>query len=80
MDKKSKRAATLIIFLCWAAYTAADALPSGGTDYFVRIREGESDLEWVELQGTLTFTNDVTGGNEIVRLLTPDKRMPCQNK
>ena len=23
MDKKSKRAATLIIFLCWAAYTAA---------------------------------------------------------
>ncbi|MBQ6007248.1 MAG: hypothetical protein IJL17_01820 [Kiritimatiellae bacterium] len=59
-----------------ATYTAADALPSGGTDYFVRIREGESDLEWVELQGTLSVSNAVTGGNEVVRILTPDGTVP----
>ena len=59
-----------------ATYTAADMVPSGGTDYFVRIREGESNVEWVELQGTLTYTNKVDGSNEVVRLLTPDKTVP----
>ena len=51
-------------------------VPSGGTDYFVRIREGESNMEWVELQGTLTITNKVKGSNEVVRLLTPDGTVP----
>ena len=59
-----------------ATYTAADMVPSGGTDYFVRIREGESNMEWVELQGSLTYTNKVDGSNEVVRLLTPDKTVP----
>ena len=59
-----------------ATYTATDGLPSGGTDYFTRIREGESNLEWVELQGTLTVTNAVTGGNEVVQILTPDRTVP----
>ena len=59
-----------------ATYTAYDGVPSGGTDYFVRIREGESNIEWVELQGTLTVTNKVVGSNEVVRLLTPDGTVP----
>ena len=59
-----------------AAYAATDGVPSGGTDYFVRIREGESNMEWVELQGTLTVTNKVKGSNEVVRLLTPDGTVP----
>ena len=59
-----------------AAYTATDGVPSGGTDWFVRIREGESNLEWVELQGTLTVTNKVGESNEVVRLLTLDKTVP----
>ena len=59
-----------------ATYTESDMVPSGGTDYFVRIREGESNIEWVELQGTLTVTNKVAGSNDVVRLLTPDKTVP----
>ena len=59
-----------------AAYTATDGVPSGGTDWFVRIREGESNLEWVELQGTLTVANKVGESNEVVRLLTLDKTVP----
>ncbi|MBQ6338774.1 MAG: hypothetical protein IJI36_06470, partial [Kiritimatiellae bacterium] len=59
-----------------ATYTAFDGVPTGGTDYFVRIREGESNMEWVELQGSLTVTNKVAGSNETVRLLTDDKTVP----
>ena len=59
-----------------AAYVATDGVPSGGTDYFVRIREGESNMEWVELQGTLTVTNKVLGSNVVTRLLTPDGTVP----
>ena len=59
-----------------ATYVATDGLPSGGTDYFVRIREGESNIEWVELQGTLTVTNKVAGSNEVVRLLTENGTVP----
>ena len=59
-----------------ATYAATDGVPTGGTDYFVRIREGESNMEWVELQGTLTVTNKVSGSNETVRLLTPDGTVP----
>jgi len=59
-----------------ATYRASDSVPSGGTDYFVRIREGESNIEWVELQGTLTVTNKVAGSNEVVRLLTENGTVP----
>ena len=41
-----------------AAYTAADSVPTGGTDYFVRIREGESNMEWVQLVGSLVYTTN----------------------
>ena len=37
-----------------AAYTAEDGLPSCGTDWFVRIREGASDYEWVKFCATVT--------------------------
>ncbi|MBQ6008003.1 MAG: hypothetical protein IJL17_05660, partial [Kiritimatiellae bacterium] len=59
-----------------ATYKATDALPSGGTDYFVRIREGESNMEWVQMVGTLTITNKVAGSNEVVKLVTPDGTVP----
>ena len=59
-----------------ATYTEADNLPSMGTDYFVRIREGESNMEWVQLVGTLTITNKVGGSNEVYRLETPDGTIP----
>ena len=59
-----------------ATYTAADNLPSMGTDYFVRIREGESNTEWVQLVGTLTITNKVAGSNEVYKLETPDGTEP----
>ena len=55
-----------------ATYTGLDGVPTGGTDYFVRIREGESNMEWVQLQGTLTVTNTVGGSNDVYKLLTPD--------
>ena len=59
-----------------ALYAGEMKLPSGGTDYFARIREGESNMEWVELQGSLTVTNKVAGSNEVVRLLTPYGTVP----
>ena len=59
-----------------ATYTVVDNLPSGGTDYFARIREGESNMEWVQLVGTLTITNEVAGSNEVYRLETPDGTVP----
>ena len=49
-----------------APYTIFDGVPSGGTDYFVRIREGESNIEWVQLVGTLTVTNTVRLSNDVV--------------
>ena len=55
-----------------ATYTGLDGVPTGGTDYFVRIREGESNMEWVQLHGTLTVTNTVGGSNDVYKLLTPD--------
>ncbi len=59
-----------------ATYTVADKIPSGGTNYFVRIREGESNMEWVQLVGTLTITNVVGGSNDVYRFETPDKTVP----
>ena len=59
-----------------ATYAATDGVPSGGTDYFVRIREGESNMEWVQMVGTLTITNKVAGSNEVVKLVTPDGTVP----
>ena len=59
-----------------ASYTSLDGVPSGGTDYFVRIREGESNIEWVQLVGTLTITNKVAGSNDVYRLHTPDGTIP----
>ena len=59
-----------------ATYTVADKIPSGGTDYFTRIREGESNMEWVQLVGTLTITNFVGGSNDVYVLETPDKTVP----
>ena len=59
-----------------ASYTALDGVPSGGTDYFTRIREGESNIEWVQLIGTLTITNKVAGSNDVFRLHTPDGTIP----
>ena len=59
-----------------ATYTAFDGVPTGGTDYFVRIREGESNMEWVELQGTLSYTNKVLGSNVVEKLLTPNGTVP----
>ena len=59
-----------------ASYTSLDGVPSGGTDYFVRIREGESNIEWVQLIGTLTITNKVAGSNDVYRLHTPDGTIP----
>ena len=59
-----------------ATYTAADKLPTGGTDYFVRIREGESNMEWVQIVGELTVTNKVAGSNEVFTVLTPDGTVP----
>ncbi len=56
--------------------TAERTVPSGGTDYFVRIREGESNMEWVQLVGTLTITNVVGGSNDVYRFETPDKTVP----
>ena len=49
-----------------ATYSAMDGVPSGGTDYFVRIREGESNMEWVQLVGTLIYTNKTGGSSEVV--------------
>ena len=46
--------------VCRASYTAADALPSGGTDYFTRIREGASDYAYISLVGEVT-TNGAWG-------------------
>jgi len=43
-----------------ATYTVEDNVPSCGTDYFVRIREGESDYEWVQFCASVT-TNGTTG-------------------
>ena len=43
-----------------ATYTVAAALPSGGTDWFVRIREGESDFATITLVGEVT-TNGAWG-------------------
>ena len=59
-----------------ATYAAMGVVPSGGTDYFTRIREGESNMEWVQLIGTLTITNRVAGSNEVVKVLTPDGTVP----
>ena len=59
-----------------ATYTETDRLPSCGTDYFTRVREGESNVGWVQLVGTLTVTNKVAGSNEVVRLHTPDGTAP----
>ena len=59
-----------------ATYTTTDGVPTGGTDYFVRIREGESNMEWVQMVGTLTVTNKETGANETVPLQTPDGSVP----
>ncbi len=59
-----------------ATYTVEDRIPSGGTNYFVRIREGESNMEWVQLVGSLTITNELAGSNEVYRLETPDKTVP----
>ncbi len=56
--------------------TAERTVPSGGTDYFTRIREGESNMEWVQLFGTLTVTNTVGGSNDVYTLLTPDGTKP----
>ena len=57
-----------------ATYTAADGLPSGGTDYFVRIREGESNIEWVQLVGKLIVTNAATGTMVEKDLLVPGSK------
>jgi len=43
-----------------ATYTVEDNVPSCGTDYFVRVREGESDYEWVQFCATVT-TNGTEG-------------------
>ena len=43
-----------------ATYTAADALPSGGTDWFTRIREGASDYAHIRIVGEVT-TNGAWG-------------------
>ena len=56
--------------------TAERTVPTGGTDYFTRIREGESNMEWVQLVGTLTITNVVGGSNDVYRFETPDKTVP----
>ena len=45
-----------------ATYTAEDALPSGGTDWFTRIREGASDYAYISLVGEVT-TNGAWGAN-----------------
>ena len=49
-----------------ATYASTEGVPSGGTDYFVRIREGESNMEWVQLVGELTYTNKTTWSSEVV--------------
>ncbi len=38
--------------------TAERTVPSMGTDYFTRIREGESNMEWVKLNGLLVYTTN----------------------
>ena len=43
-----------------ATYTVLDGLPSGGTDWFMRIREGASDYAYIALVGEVT-TNGVWG-------------------
>ena len=53
---------------------AADETPTGGTDYFVRIREGESNIEWVQLVGKLIVTNAATGTMVEKDLLVPGSR------
>ena len=45
-----------------ATYTVANALPSGGTDWFTRIREGASDYASISLVGEVT-TNGAWGVN-----------------
>ena len=57
-----------------ATYRVSDGVPSGGTDYFVRIREGESNMEWVQMVGTLTYSNKV-GGVFTVVTNTVEERM-----
>ena len=47
-----------------ATYTVADQLPSGGTDWFTRIREGASDCAYVSLVGDVT-TNGVWQGMDM---------------
>ena len=56
--------------------TSKRSVPSMGTDYFTRIRDGESNIEWVQLVGTLTITNKVAGSNDVFRLHTPDGTIP----
>ena len=41
-----------------ALYAGDVKLPSGGTDYFVRIREGASNMEWVQMVGDLVYTTN----------------------
>ena len=58
-----------------ASYTAEDALPSGGTDYFVRIREGESDYEWVKLVSLVSTNATNIGTNGPLFGATRETRM-----
>ena len=41
-----------------ATYTVLDGLPSGGTDWFTRIREGESDYASISLVGEVTTNGE----------------------
>ncbi len=49
-----------------ASYTTDDGLPSNGTDYFVRIREGVSDYEWVKLVTTVSTNASNIGTNGLL--------------
>ena len=51
-----------------ATYTEEDNLPSCGTDYFVRIREGQSSYEWVKLCASVTTNGTAGTKDETVRM------------
>ena len=52
--------------------TSMRKVPSGGTDYFTRIREGECSLEWVRIVGELSVPNAASGSTEVILV---DSRM-----
>ena len=57
-----------------AVYSTAERkVPTGGTDYFVRIREGESNIEWVRIVGELSIVTNAATGACVTNQV--DKRM-----